>query len=134
MMMIGSSVNYVRTGGMRNIPVTKAVEHLYATTAKFSGCVILASRPAYSYPPRRKIAVHLENGQRVYFTNETAVQQANAPRETALTSNYVKKMSLIKRYCIINCHLIIPGTTKNGVEEREETQLKVTQMRNSTML
>ncbi|GBM28192.1 hypothetical protein AVEN_36139-1 [Araneus ventricosus] len=52
MMMIGSSVDYVRSGGMRNVPVTKAVEHLYATTAKFSGCVILASRPAYSYPPR----------------------------------------------------------------------------------
>ncbi|GBM35923.1 hypothetical protein AVEN_244987-1 [Araneus ventricosus] len=53
MMMIGSSVDYVRSGGMRNVPVTKAVEHLYATTAKFSGCVLLASRPAYSYPPRR---------------------------------------------------------------------------------
>ncbi|GBM35184.1 hypothetical protein AVEN_189936-1 [Araneus ventricosus] len=53
--MIGSSVYYVRSGGMRNVPVTKALEHLYATTAKFSGCVILASRPAYSsYPPRRK--------------------------------------------------------------------------------
>ncbi|GBL96817.1 hypothetical protein AVEN_118942-1 [Araneus ventricosus] len=51
--MIGSSVDYVRSGGMRNVPVTKAVEHLYATTIKFSACVILASRPAYSYPPRR---------------------------------------------------------------------------------
>ncbi|GBN27719.1 hypothetical protein AVEN_201054-1 [Araneus ventricosus] len=53
MMKIGSSVDYVRGGGMRNVPVTKAVEHLYATTDKFSGCVLLASRPAYSYPPRR---------------------------------------------------------------------------------
>ncbi|GBM27610.1 hypothetical protein AVEN_35270-1 [Araneus ventricosus] len=34
--MIGSSVDYVRSGGMRNVPVTKALEHLYATTAKFS--------------------------------------------------------------------------------------------------
>ncbi|GBO06842.1 hypothetical protein AVEN_197680-1 [Araneus ventricosus] len=34
--MIGFSVDYVRRGGMRNVPVTKAVEHLYATTAKFS--------------------------------------------------------------------------------------------------
>ncbi|GBO39871.1 hypothetical protein AVEN_153242-1 [Araneus ventricosus] len=41
MMMIGSSVDYVRSGGMRNVPVTKAVEHLYATTAKCSGCVLL---------------------------------------------------------------------------------------------
>ncbi|GBN68183.1 hypothetical protein AVEN_251322-1, partial [Araneus ventricosus] len=46
MMKMGSSVDYVRSGGMRNVPVTKAVEHLYATTAKFSGCVLLASRPA----------------------------------------------------------------------------------------
>ncbi|GBO01614.1 hypothetical protein AVEN_209112-1 [Araneus ventricosus] len=53
MMMIGSSVDYVRSGGMRNVPATKAVEHLYATTAKFSGCVILVSCPAFSYPPRR---------------------------------------------------------------------------------
>ncbi|GBN85095.1 hypothetical protein AVEN_237949-1, partial [Araneus ventricosus] len=52
-MKIGSRVDYVRSGGMRNVPVTKAVEHLYATTAKFSGCVLLASRYAYSYPPRR---------------------------------------------------------------------------------
>ncbi|GBM79681.1 hypothetical protein AVEN_186901-1, partial [Araneus ventricosus] len=49
MMMIGSSVDYVRSDGMRNVPVTKAVEHLYATTDKFSGCVLLASRPAYSW-------------------------------------------------------------------------------------
>ncbi|GBN06682.1 hypothetical protein AVEN_76857-1 [Araneus ventricosus] len=55
MMMIGSSVDYVRSGGMRNVPFTKTVEHLYATTAKFSGSVLLASCPAYSYPPRRRI-------------------------------------------------------------------------------
>ncbi|GBN03588.1 hypothetical protein AVEN_167873-1 [Araneus ventricosus] len=52
--MIGSSVDYARSGGMRNVPVTKAVEHLYATTAKFSGCVLLASRLAYFYPARRR--------------------------------------------------------------------------------
>ncbi|GBM04601.1 hypothetical protein AVEN_93997-1 [Araneus ventricosus] len=55
MMMIGSSVDFVRSCcGMRNVPVAKAVERLYATTARFSGCVLLASRPAYSYPPRRQ--------------------------------------------------------------------------------
>ncbi|GBM29069.1 hypothetical protein AVEN_233241-1 [Araneus ventricosus] len=37
MMKIGCIVDYVRSGGMRNAPVTKAVEHLYAATAKFSG-------------------------------------------------------------------------------------------------
>ncbi|GBM02979.1 hypothetical protein AVEN_14496-1 [Araneus ventricosus] len=39
---------------MRNVPVIKAVEHLYVTTAKFSGCVLLASRRAYSYPPSQE--------------------------------------------------------------------------------
>ncbi|GBN78910.1 hypothetical protein AVEN_223556-1 [Araneus ventricosus] len=43
MMQIGSRVDYVRSGGMRSVPVMKAVEHLYATTAKFSG-------RAYSWP------------------------------------------------------------------------------------
>ncbi|GBM92354.1 hypothetical protein AVEN_12413-1, partial [Araneus ventricosus] len=37
MMKIGSSVDYVWSNGMRNIPFTKAVEHLYATTDKFQG-------------------------------------------------------------------------------------------------
>ncbi|GBM81106.1 hypothetical protein AVEN_235560-1 [Araneus ventricosus] len=52
-MMIGSSVDYVRSGVMRNVPATKAVEHLDATTSKFSGCALLASCPAYSYLPLR---------------------------------------------------------------------------------
>ncbi|GBO33387.1 hypothetical protein AVEN_221780-1 [Araneus ventricosus] len=55
MMMIGSSVDYVRSGGTRKVPVTKAVEHLYATSAKFSGRVRLAFCPTYSYPPRRHV-------------------------------------------------------------------------------
>ncbi|GBM70648.1 hypothetical protein AVEN_206869-1 [Araneus ventricosus] len=58
MMMIGSSVDYVRSGGMRNVPVTKAVENLYATTAKFSkrvrnldlkSCVLLPATSEYTY-------------------------------------------------------------------------------------
>ncbi|GBO21248.1 hypothetical protein AVEN_274966-1, partial [Araneus ventricosus] len=53
MMKTGYSVDYVKSGKMTNVPVTKAVEHLYATTAKFSGCVLLVSRPTYSYPLRR---------------------------------------------------------------------------------
>ncbi|GBM62752.1 hypothetical protein AVEN_89864-1 [Araneus ventricosus] len=64
MMMIGSSVAYVRSGGMRNVPVTKAVEHMYATTAKFSGCLLLASRPAYSYPPRRQYSYDMTPNER----------------------------------------------------------------------
>ncbi len=34
----------------------------------------------------QQFSVHLENGQRVYFTAETAVQQALAPRDTTLTA------------------------------------------------
>ncbi|GBN51245.1 hypothetical protein AVEN_8938-1 [Araneus ventricosus] len=59
MMKIGSSVDYVKSGGMRNVPVTKAVEHLHATTAKFSGCVLLASRPPYSFPPHGRVSISI---------------------------------------------------------------------------
>ncbi|GBN22308.1 hypothetical protein AVEN_220760-1 [Araneus ventricosus] len=52
--MIGSSVDYVRSGGMRNVPVMKAVEHLYATTATLglASCVLL---PATSDKSTQKI-------------------------------------------------------------------------------
>ena len=53
MMKITSSVDYVRSGGMRTVKVTKALEHLYVTTAKFSGCILLDSGSMYSYPPCR---------------------------------------------------------------------------------
>ncbi|GBN94047.1 hypothetical protein AVEN_181099-1 [Araneus ventricosus] len=43
MMMIGSNVDYVRSGGMRNVPVTKAVEHLYMR-------LLLNFQGAYSWP------------------------------------------------------------------------------------
>ena len=38
------------------------------------------------YPPVQTLAVHLENGQRVYFTPQTAAQQACNPKETTLTA------------------------------------------------
>ena len=34
------------------------------------------------------MSVHLENGQRVYFTTENAAEQAQAPQETTLTSYF----------------------------------------------
>ncbi|GBM37571.1 hypothetical protein AVEN_130709-1 [Araneus ventricosus] len=61
MMMIGSSVDYVRSGGMRKVPVTKAVEHLYVTAAKFSkrvrnlgltSCVLLPATSDSSLSPK----------------------------------------------------------------------------------
>uniref|UniRef100_UPI00358FC200 uncharacterized protein n=1 Tax=Myxine glutinosa TaxID=7769 RepID=UPI00358FC200 len=38
------------------------------------------------HPAIQQLAVHLENGQRVYFTAETAAQQAPAPKDTTLTA------------------------------------------------
>ena len=53
MMKIASSVDYIRSGGMRTDEDTMVMEHLYVTTAKFSGLVLLDSGSAYSYPPCR---------------------------------------------------------------------------------
>ncbi|GBM64794.1 hypothetical protein AVEN_10216-1 [Araneus ventricosus] len=53
MMKIGSSVD-CKEWWREKCSSYEGSEHLYATTAKFSGCVLLASRPAYSYPPRRQ--------------------------------------------------------------------------------
>ncbi|XP_029655193.1 uncharacterized protein LOC115228861 [Octopus sinensis] len=38
------------------------------------------------YPPVKQLLVHLESGQRIYFTTETAAQQSLTPRETTLTT------------------------------------------------
>ncbi|GBM91923.1 hypothetical protein AVEN_132273-1 [Araneus ventricosus] len=45
-------------------------EHLYATTAKFSGCVLMASRPAYSYPPRRALEEYSNLDLKVAFPRQ----------------------------------------------------------------
>ncbi|GBM36181.1 hypothetical protein AVEN_218202-1 [Araneus ventricosus] len=95
--MIGSSVDYVTSGGMRNVPVTKAVEHLYATTAKSSGCVLLASRPAYSYPSRR-------NSLSSFFETENcfpvcSIDWLRVNGETARFSQFVTRSHQI----VISC-------------------------------
>ena len=38
------------------------------------------------HPAIQQLAVHLENGQRIYFTKETAAQQVQAPKNTTLTA------------------------------------------------
>jgi hypothetical protein len=38
------------------------------------------------HPPVQALAVHLENGQRVYFTPQTAAEQASHPKATTLTA------------------------------------------------
>ena len=45
-------------------------------------------------PPIQQLAVHLENGQWVYFTEETATDRASAdPPKTTLTEFFVLRMS-----------------------------------------
>ena len=45
-------------------------------------------------PPIQQLAVHLENGQRVYFTEETAMNRVSAdPPKTTLTEFFVLRMS-----------------------------------------
>ena len=45
-------------------------------------------------PPVQQLAVHLENGQRVYFTEETAMDRASGgPPKTTLTEFFVLYMS-----------------------------------------
>ncbi|GBN40518.1 hypothetical protein AVEN_125491-1 [Araneus ventricosus] len=66
--MIGSSVDYVRSGGMRNVAVTKELEHLYATTAKFSfwvrnlgltSCVLLPATSVQNFANRCRCSIML---------------------------------------------------------------------------
>ncbi|GBM50743.1 hypothetical protein AVEN_144166-1 [Araneus ventricosus] len=52
MTKIGCSVDYVRSGGMRNVPVTKAVSICMRLLLNFQGAYSWP-RPAYSYPSRR---------------------------------------------------------------------------------
>ncbi|GBM28979.1 hypothetical protein AVEN_40738-1 [Araneus ventricosus] len=51
MMKIGSSVDYVRGGGMSNVPVTQW--SICMRLLLNFRCVLLASRPVYSEPARR---------------------------------------------------------------------------------
>lgn len=37
------------------------------------------------YPPVMHLSVHLENGQRVYFTNKNAREKADNPQNTTIT-------------------------------------------------
>ncbi|GBN33977.1 hypothetical protein AVEN_239461-1 [Araneus ventricosus] len=67
MMIIGSSVDYVRSGGLRNVPVMEAVEHLHATTTKFSrvrnlgltSCVLLPATSELILSTRAKIGLKI---------------------------------------------------------------------------
>ncbi|GBM16042.1 hypothetical protein AVEN_108621-1 [Araneus ventricosus] len=114
MMKIGSSVDYVKSGGMRNVPVTKAVEHLYATTAKFLGCVLLASCPVYSYPPRRSFENYLMMKNVFQDKDKCAQILLNSIR----ASNYNILAALIapkataKRSCLVSQHYFLSTDQK----------------------
>ncbi|GBO31998.1 hypothetical protein AVEN_145205-1 [Araneus ventricosus] len=130
--MIGSSVDYVRSGGMRNVPVTKAVEHLYATIAKFSGCVLLASRPAYSYPPRRG-KVDRENSlsvkQERWFWNQESVKLSKSEQtilrarcQPLVTKSWIKtKTDLAEAW---QCRSDIQEENRIGEKEEDEEGIK----------
>lgn len=38
------------------------------------------------FPPVQHLAVHLENGQRIYYTEENALEKVNNPPNTSLTA------------------------------------------------
>lgn len=71
----------------KNVPdeVTNYQQGRYLSSNE--ACWRIFSFPIHErYPAVQQLAVHLENGQRVYFTNETAAQQALAPTDTTLTA------------------------------------------------
>ncbi|GBO20448.1 hypothetical protein AVEN_239976-1 [Araneus ventricosus] len=75
MMKIGSSVD-CKEWWHEKCSSYEGSEHLYATTAKFSARVLLDSRPAYSYPPRRlgtpvSSSVQIYNFEGVTFAKAT---------------------------------------------------------------
>lgn len=77
----------------------------------------------------RSLAVHLENGQRVYFTIDNAQQIAERPPSTTLVSflNYVKEIHLLKQCFISKYQHITSGmqVQRHGKNEKEEHLLKV---------
>ncbi|CAG9838211.1 unnamed protein product [Diabrotica balteata] len=68
------------------------------------------------HPTVVHLAVHLENGQRVYFTAQNAVQRAAQTPSTTLTSflRYDKTMLLLKHCYILKCQNIILGINPQG--------------------
>ncbi|KAL8594216.1 hypothetical protein ACOMHN_033079 [Nucella lapillus] len=55
------------------------------------------------YPPVVNLSVHLENGQRVYYTEKTAHQRVQAPPETTLTAFF--QVMPVRRVC---SHAAVP--------------------------
>jgi hypothetical protein len=63
------------------------------------------------HPTVAHMAVHLEIGQRVYFTTENVLKRVERPPSTTLTSFFkMCQNDDFAKHCIIpKCHDIIPG-------------------------
>ncbi|GBO42860.1 hypothetical protein AVEN_275277-1 [Araneus ventricosus] len=87
------------------------------------------------HPTVIHLSVHLENGQRVYFTTENVLERVQVPPETTLTA-FVKVMNLLALYCIIKCQNIILGMQeiRNGILENLVTLYLKTLELNQVML
>ena len=69
-------------------------------------------------PPVHQLAVHLENSQRVYFIEDTALDQASRdlPKTTLSSLHCVGLMTLPRLYSTWRFLSIIHGTTNPGAE------------------
>jgi len=80
---------------------------------------ILGSEIHEQFPAVMHLSVHLENGQRVYFTEENAPQRAANPPNTTLTVffNCVQLTNLQKRCYITKSRTIRINRRRNFTEE-----------------
>lgn len=80
------------------------------------------------YPTVTHLAVHLENGQRVFFNDGNAEERAQTPPRPLLWHFFcsVKPMISQRRYCIASCHDTTPGRpTSHGSVDHEELQCQI---------
>ncbi|XP_050056168.1 uncharacterized protein LOC126549825 [Aphis gossypii] len=84
------------------------------------------------HPSVVHLAVHLENGQRVYFTAQNAVQRAAQPPSTTLTSFFetCQNDDFAQTCYILKCQNIIPGINPQGdlYDGNKENQFQDIQM------
>ncbi|GFX09931.1 uncharacterized protein TNCV_3566091 [Trichonephila clavipes] len=82
-------------------------------------------------PAVEHLAIHLENGQRVYFTEENVLQRAFEAPKTTLTEflHCVKNLMFLansrRHWCMVMFHVISHGTNpvKNGSHGNKENHI-----------
>lgn len=68
---------------------------------------------AETYPSILQLVTNLENGQRVYVTEENAIQVAHSPKDhSQLSSSSAKVTLLLPQFYTTKWHLITPGKAK----------------------